>query len=105
MLQVAKQEMEKEAEERAQEKERYLSERCSPLQLAGLGLTELQVMISMWLKNLVKCPQLKTQLCTPLNTVTNPASFWFSRSMIDIQINALMADLAIALPPLRAPSS
>ncbi|XP_066483413.1 troponin I, cardiac muscle [Tiliqua scincoides] len=44
MLQVAKQEMEKEAEEHAQEKERYLAERCSPLQLAGLGLTELQEM-------------------------------------------------------------
>ncbi|KAJ6654370.1 hypothetical protein lerEdw1_006963 [Lerista edwardsae] len=44
MLQVAKQEMEKEAEEHAQEKERYLSERCTLLQLAGLGLTELQEM-------------------------------------------------------------
>ncbi|XP_033026795.1 troponin I, cardiac muscle [Lacerta agilis] len=44
MLQVAKHEMEKEEEERAQEKERYLSDHCNPLELAGLGLTELQEM-------------------------------------------------------------
>ncbi|XP_034993038.2 troponin I, cardiac muscle, partial [Zootoca vivipara] len=44
MLQVAKQDMEKEEEERAQEKERYLSDHCTPLELAGLGLTELQEM-------------------------------------------------------------
>lgn len=58
MLQVAKQEMEKEAEEHAQEKERYLSERCSPLQLAGLSLTELQVMraCGSLVNNLVKMP-------------------------------------------------
>ncbi|XP_078233148.1 troponin I, cardiac muscle isoform X2 [Pogona vitticeps] len=42
MLQVAKQEMEKEEEEHAREKERYLTEHCTPLELAGLGLTELQ---------------------------------------------------------------
>ncbi|XP_053219752.1 troponin I, cardiac muscle [Podarcis raffonei] len=44
MLQVAKHEMEKEEEECAQEKERYLSDHCTPLELAGLGLTELQEM-------------------------------------------------------------
>ncbi|XP_008117133.2 troponin I, cardiac muscle isoform X3 [Anolis carolinensis] len=44
MLQVAKHEMEKEEEERVQEKERYLSDRCTPLELAGLGLKELQEM-------------------------------------------------------------
>uniref|UniRef100_A0A8D2LLE2 Troponin I, cardiac muscle n=1 Tax=Varanus komodoensis TaxID=61221 RepID=A0A8D2LLE2_VARKO len=52
MLQVAKHDMEKEDEERAQEKERYLSEHCVPLDLAGLGPTELQEM----------CRQLHTQV-------------------------------------------
>ncbi|KAF7238887.1 Troponin I, cardiac muscle [Varanus komodoensis] len=50
MLQVAKHDMEKEDEERAQEKERYLSEHCVPLDLAGLGPTELQVFGGGWLK-------------------------------------------------------
>ncbi|KAH0626508.1 hypothetical protein JD844_001532 [Phrynosoma platyrhinos] len=44
MLQVAKHEMEKEEQESAREKERYLSEHCTPLELAGLGLAELQEM-------------------------------------------------------------
>lgn len=43
MLQMAKHEMEKEEEERSREKERYISEHCSPVALVGLGLTELQV--------------------------------------------------------------
>ncbi|KAG8434112.1 hypothetical protein GDO86_012474 [Hymenochirus boettgeri] len=42
MLQIAKAEMEHEEEERAQEKERYLSERCEPLHLSGMSLSELQ---------------------------------------------------------------
>ncbi|XP_069498699.1 troponin I, cardiac muscle [Ambystoma mexicanum] len=42
MLQTAKHEMEQEEEERAQEKERYLSENCEPLHLSGLSLSELQ---------------------------------------------------------------
>ncbi|XP_013908735.1 PREDICTED: troponin I, cardiac muscle-like [Thamnophis sirtalis] len=48
MLQVAKREMEKEEEERSQDKERFLSDRCIPLEVAGLSLTELQVSIEMW---------------------------------------------------------
>lgn len=43
MLQVAKQDLEQEEGERAQEKERFLSEHCPPLTLAGLSLAELQV--------------------------------------------------------------
>ncbi|XP_019344426.1 troponin I, cardiac muscle isoform X2 [Alligator mississippiensis] len=42
MLQVAKQDLEQEEGERAQEKERFLSEHCPPLTLAGLSLAELQ---------------------------------------------------------------
>ncbi|XP_015665720.1 troponin I, cardiac muscle [Protobothrops mucrosquamatus] len=42
MLQVAKKEMEKEEEERSQDKERFLSDHCIPLELAGFGFTELQ---------------------------------------------------------------
>ncbi|XP_075696930.1 troponin I, cardiac muscle [Rhinoderma darwinii] len=42
MLQIAKNEMEHEEEERAQKKERFLSEHCEPLQLSGLSLSELQ---------------------------------------------------------------
>ncbi|XP_040288371.1 troponin I, cardiac muscle isoform X2 [Bufo bufo] len=42
MLQIAKSEMEHEEEEKAQEKERFLSEHCQPLQLSGLSLSELQ---------------------------------------------------------------
>ncbi|ETE66695.1 Troponin I, cardiac muscle [Ophiophagus hannah] len=42
MLQVAKREMEKEEEERSQDKERFLSDRCVALEVAGLSLTELQ---------------------------------------------------------------
>ncbi|XP_043914945.1 troponin I, cardiac muscle-like [Protopterus annectens] len=42
MLQIAKQELEREAEERAEEKERYLTQRCEPLQLSGFSLVELQ---------------------------------------------------------------
>ncbi|XP_069802764.1 troponin I, cardiac muscle [Dendropsophus ebraccatus] len=42
MLQIAKNEMEREEEERAQEKERFLSEHCEPLQLSGLSHSELQ---------------------------------------------------------------
>lgn len=45
MLQVAKREMEKEEEERSQDKEKFLSDRCIPLEVAGLSLTELQVSI------------------------------------------------------------
>lgn len=42
MLQIAKQELEREAEERRGEKGRALSTRCQPLELAGLGFEELQ---------------------------------------------------------------
>nr|WKW76227.1 troponin I 3 [Galemys pyrenaicus] len=42
MLQVAKQELEREAEERRGEKGRALSARCEPLELARLGFAELQ---------------------------------------------------------------
>ncbi|KAM3821203.1 troponin I, cardiac muscle [Vipera latastei] len=42
MLQVAKKEMEKEEEERCQDKERFLSDHCIPLELAQFGFTELQ---------------------------------------------------------------
>ncbi|KAM8927321.1 troponin I, cardiac muscle [Pelodytes ibericus] len=42
MLQIAKSEMEHEEEERAREKERFLSEHCTPLQLHGMSLPELQ---------------------------------------------------------------
>nr|XP_040135863.1 troponin I, cardiac muscle isoform X2 [Ictidomys tridecemlineatus] len=42
MLQMAKQELEREAEERRGEKTRALSTRCQPLELAGLGFAELQ---------------------------------------------------------------
>ncbi|CAO2627281.1 Troponin I, cardiac muscle [Lemmus lemmus] len=43
MLQIAKQEIEREAEERRVEKGRVLSTRCQPLELDGLGFEELQV--------------------------------------------------------------
>lgn len=43
MLQRAKQDLEREAEERRGEKGRALSTRCQPLELAGLGFEELQV--------------------------------------------------------------
>nr|WKW76236.1 troponin I 3 [Nectogale elegans] len=42
MLQIAKQELEREVEERHGEKGRALSVRCQPLELAGLGFAELQ---------------------------------------------------------------
>uniref|UniRef100_A0A8D1CT71 Troponin I, cardiac muscle n=1 Tax=Sus scrofa TaxID=9823 RepID=A0A8D1CT71_PIG len=42
MLQIAKQELEREAEERRGEKGRALSTRCQPLELAGLSFAELQ---------------------------------------------------------------
>ncbi|XP_051018243.1 troponin I, cardiac muscle isoform X2 [Acomys russatus] len=42
MLQIAKQEIEREAEERRGEKGRVLSTRCQPLELDGLGFGELQ---------------------------------------------------------------
>lgn len=45
MLQIAKQEMEREAEERRGEKGRVLSTRCQPLVLDGLGFEELQVSV------------------------------------------------------------
>ena len=45
MLQSAKQELEREAEERRGEKGRALSTRCQPLELAGLGFAELQVLV------------------------------------------------------------
>ncbi|XP_060110979.1 troponin I, cardiac muscle [Heteronotia binoei] len=44
MLQVAKQEMEREEEEGAREKERYLAEHCTPLEWTGLDLAGLQEM-------------------------------------------------------------
>lgn len=44
MLQIAKQELEREAEERRGEKGRALSTRCQPLELAGLSFEELQVL-------------------------------------------------------------
>ncbi|KAG8520595.1 Troponin I, cardiac muscle [Galemys pyrenaicus] len=44
MLQVAKQELEREAEERRGEKGRALSARCEPLELARLGFAELQML-------------------------------------------------------------
>ncbi|XP_074242025.1 troponin I, cardiac muscle isoform X3 [Saimiri boliviensis] len=43
MLQIAKQELEREAEERRGEKGRALSTRCQPLELAGLSFAELQI--------------------------------------------------------------
>ncbi|XP_041510110.1 troponin I, cardiac muscle isoform X1 [Microtus oregoni] len=43
MLQIAKQEIEREAEERRGEKGRVLSTRCQPLELDGLGFEELQM--------------------------------------------------------------
>uniref|UniRef100_A0A8C5KBJ3 Troponin I, cardiac muscle n=1 Tax=Jaculus jaculus TaxID=51337 RepID=A0A8C5KBJ3_JACJA len=43
MLQIAKQEVEREAEERRGEKGRALSTRCQPLELDGLSFHELQV--------------------------------------------------------------
>ncbi|EPY77352.1 troponin I, cardiac muscle [Camelus ferus] len=43
MLQIAKQELERESEERRAEKGRALSMRCQPLELAGLGFAELQL--------------------------------------------------------------
>nr|WKW76233.1 troponin I 3 [Episoriculus umbrinus] len=42
MLQIAKQELEREVEERRGEKGRALSVRCQPLELTGLGSAELQ---------------------------------------------------------------
>lgn len=45
MLQIAKEELEREAEERRGEKGRALSTRCQPLELAGLGFAELQVLV------------------------------------------------------------
>lgn len=45
MLQIAKQELEREAEERRGEKGRALGTRCQPLELAGLGFAELQVLV------------------------------------------------------------
>ncbi|XP_053546681.1 troponin I, cardiac muscle [Bombina bombina] len=42
MLQIAKSEMEREEEERAREKERFLAEHCESLQLSGLSRSELQ---------------------------------------------------------------
>lgn len=45
MLQIAKQEMEREAEERRGEKGRVLSTRCQPLELDGMGFEELQVSV------------------------------------------------------------
>ncbi|KAM4704363.1 troponin I, cardiac muscle [Rhinophrynus dorsalis] len=42
MLQIAMSQMDQEAQERAREKERYLSKSCEPLQLSGLSLSELQ---------------------------------------------------------------
>nr|CAA38102.1 unnamed protein product [Homo sapiens]prf//1616225A troponin I [Homo sapiens] len=42
LLQIAKQELEREAEERRGEKGRALSTRCQPLELTGLGFAELQ---------------------------------------------------------------
>ncbi|CAJ0957813.1 unnamed protein product [Ranitomeya imitator] len=42
MLQIAKNEMEREEEERAQEKERFLSEHCEALQLSGVSRSDLQ---------------------------------------------------------------
>uniref|UniRef100_A0A670ZI82 Troponin I, cardiac muscle n=1 Tax=Pseudonaja textilis TaxID=8673 RepID=A0A670ZI82_PSETE len=49
---LAKREMEKEEEERSQDKERFLSDRCVALEVAGLSLTELQEL----------CRQLHTQI-------------------------------------------
>ncbi|XP_028928538.1 troponin I, cardiac muscle isoform X1 [Ornithorhynchus anatinus] len=42
MLQIAKQELEREAEERSGEKARFLGERCVPPDVSGLGTPELQ---------------------------------------------------------------
>ncbi|XP_030051273.1 troponin I, cardiac muscle [Microcaecilia unicolor] len=42
MLQIAKNELDREEEERAQEKERFLAENCERLQLSGLSLSKLQ---------------------------------------------------------------
>nr|WKW76229.1 troponin I 3 [Anourosorex squamipes] len=42
MLQIAKQELEREVEERRGEKGRALSARCQPLELSGLSFAELQ---------------------------------------------------------------
>ncbi|XP_015424942.1 PREDICTED: troponin I, cardiac muscle [Myotis davidii] len=43
MLQIGKQELEREAEERRGEKGRALSTRCQPLEVAGLSFEELQI--------------------------------------------------------------
>ncbi|XP_025052453.1 troponin I, cardiac muscle isoform X1 [Alligator sinensis] len=66
MLQVAKQDLEQEEGERAQEKERFLSEHCPTLALAGLSLAELQGPLSHWqgLNNLPLVPQ---ELCRELH--------------------------------------
>ncbi|XP_043853801.1 troponin T, slow skeletal muscle isoform X3 [Dromiciops gliroides] len=42
MLQIAKQELEREVDDRRGEKGRVLGERCAPVELAGLGVVELQ---------------------------------------------------------------
>ncbi|XP_068953384.1 troponin I, cardiac muscle [Petaurus breviceps papuanus] len=42
MLQIAKQELESEGDDRRGEKGRVLGERCAPVELAGLGVAELQ---------------------------------------------------------------
>ncbi|XP_027715892.1 troponin I, cardiac muscle [Vombatus ursinus] len=42
MLQIAKQELEREGDDRRGEKGRVLGERCAPVELAGLGVAELQ---------------------------------------------------------------
>uniref|UniRef100_G3S0E6 Troponin I, cardiac muscle n=1 Tax=Gorilla gorilla gorilla TaxID=9595 RepID=G3S0E6_GORGO len=54
LLQIAKQELEREAEERRGEKGRALSTRCQPLELAGLGFAELQENreVGDWRKNI-----------------------------------------------------
>ncbi|XP_044540464.1 troponin I, cardiac muscle-like, partial [Gracilinanus agilis] len=42
MLQIAKQELEREGDDRRGEKGRVLGDRCTPVELAGLGVAELQ---------------------------------------------------------------
>nr|XP_033817741.1 troponin I, cardiac muscle [Geotrypetes seraphini] len=42
MLQIAKSELDREEEERAQEKERFLAENCERLKMSGVSLSELQ---------------------------------------------------------------
>lgn len=72
MLQIAKQELEQEAEERRGEKARALSTRCQPLELAGLSFEELQVQALVRVSCPARGPGFLCQVVHPwgLGTVT-----------------------------------